>query len=1707
MRKRCIARFFAAFLFFCCSFTAGAQVVVTATAGTPGPTTYTTLKGAFDAINAGTHRGVIIASINANTTETAVAALNGSGSGSANYTSVVVKPGTGATPTVSGSLSGGPIVKLNGSNNVTIDGSNNGTTSRNLTITNTSTSGTNVLLVGSVGTTPINNVIVKNSILINGTNSSTAMILGDAGTAGNPGYFSNITIQNNDIRKAYIGLYIYAVVSALTNNVTVTGNDLNAAGANAIRLVGVYVQGAKGITISNNNIGNFEAASAEFDRAIWLATATTNATISGNTISGLAYTGTSSYAPIGLNISSGVTNSNIAVTGNTVSGLTSSGTGTTMGMFIYSAMSGVTVNKNIVNNIRNTNTTGYGSAGILLATTINTSAIKVNNNFVSDVASYGFNDYTSTDNGNGIVVDGGGGFDIDFNTVSLTANQTLTGGHRASCLLITDNVTAAGAVNIRNNIFANLQTVGNANSRLAISRLSAANTIGTMNYNDFYSTSGNLSSTGTNASITNTIAQLRTSLGANVNSVNIQPVFVSASDLHLDPSNNAALNNLGSPLAGITTDIDGDTRSATTPDMGADEFVPCPLITVNPQPVPAAICLGRDTSFIIAATNAAGYQWQVNTGSGFNDITNNAIYSGATTVNLHLTNPPATYSGYLYRCKVLGAGACSPVFSNAVALTINALPVATITPASSTTFCAGGSVTLNAPAGFAYQWQVGNVNIAPPALGASYNAITTGSYTVIVTNSATTCSSTSAPTIVTVNPLINAVENLTICANQLPYTWHGQTIAAAGNAAATYTTPSLVTGCDSTTTLNLATTPALIPSVSIAITAGNQISCTGLPAGFTATPINGGTSPSYQWQINGVNAPGAVSSTFSYTPGNNNIVTCVLTAGGGCFSSATATSPGITMTVNPVVVPAVSIAVTTGSATMCAGSSITFTATPTNGGAAPGYQWQINGTNAPGATASTFTTTTLANNDVVSCVLTGNAACASPAAATSNTITIIITTNVAPSVSIAVTAGNQTMCAGSSITFTAAPTNGGTSPAYQWQINNINAAGATGVTFTTIALANNDVVTCVVTSNLGCVSTPTATSTGITVTVNPLVAPAVNIAITTGNQISCAGSAATFTATPTNGGAAPAYQWQVNGINASGATNSTYTYTPVNNDVVTCILTSNAGCVSPATATSTGITMTVNPNLPPSVSIAITSGSQATCAGSSVTFTATPTNGGTAPAYQWQVNGSNTATGNTFTSTTLANNDIVTCILTSNAGCVLPATATSTGITMTVNPILTPSVSIAVTAGSQIICAGSSVTFTATPTNGGTTPAYQWQVNGSNATTGNTFTSTTLANGDVITCVLTSSEGCVSSATAVSTGITMTVNPLLTPSVTITQSPAGAVCAGTIVTFTAAPVNGGTSPIYQWKVNGIAAGTNNAVFSYASQAGDVVTCTLTSNETCLASNNPVSNAIGPVVNPMLTPTVTITSPVSTICTGGPLTFTATPANGGTSPIFQWMINGVNVSATGNIYPATSLQNNDNVTVLLTSNEACVTSATALSNNIHVTVAPTPVITLGPDQTILQGGIAQLTSSSSEPVNNYSWSPAGSLSNPSIPDPVASPLSTTTYRLDATSLLGCPSFATVVVSVVPGPVIANTFTPNNDGMHDTWTINNLSSYPKCRVQVFSRTGQMVFESIGYSKPWDGTFKGKPLPIDTYYYVIELNNLINSKPVTGYVTILK
>ncbi len=282
------------------------------------------------------------------------------------------------------------------------------------------------------------------------------------------------------------------------------------------------------------------------------------------------------------------------------------------------------------------------------------------------------------------------------------------------------------------------------------------------------------------------------------------------------------------------------------------------------------------------------------------------------------------------------------------------------------------------------------------------------------------------------------------------------------------------------------------------------------------------------------------------------------------------------------------------------------------------------------------------------------------------------------------------------------------------------------------------------------------------VTVAPILPVSVQVAANPTGTI-CAGQSVTFTATPTNGGTAPAYQWLKNGTIIPSETGATYTSTSLaNGDVISAILVSNEKCKSGSPDTSNTITMNVSAGAAPVTVSVSSSNPSGTCAGESVTLTATGSNGGSSPAYEWKLNGGilSGESGPTLTRTNFANNDTVTCTLTSNSACILGSPTASNGFRLKVNPILPVSVSINSSAAGSI-CKNESVTFTATPVNGGTAPTYVWTINGNIVPnqTGSTFTTTTLFNSDTVRCIVTSNETCQSGGPATSAGIVTTVDP------------------------------------------------------------------------------------------------------------------------------------------------------------------------------------------------------------------------------------------------------------------------------------------------------------------------------------------------------------
>lgn len=492
-----------------------------------------------------------------------------------------------------------------------------------------------------------------------------------------------------------------------------------------------------------------------------------------------------------------------------------------------------------------------------------------------------------------------------------------------------------------------------------------------------------------------------------------------------------------------------------------------------------------------------------------------------------------------------------------------------------------------------------------------------------------------------------------------------------GSNSSTYSNSSLVTGdnikCTMISSSNCVSgSPAVTsnqltmfvkPAMSITITASDTDICSTDSIKFIATVSNGGLTKSYQWILNNLAVGGDTNVVTLKSLNDQDTIKCVVTSTSTCPGDTIALSNPIGIKVNPMVNPSLSIS--PNSNPVCLGSTITFTAIPINGGTAPFYQWKVNGVNV-GINSSSFVTSTLVDKDTVSCWMISNTSCRNFDSAFSNIVVITITPTTT---SVTITTPDTITCSGQTVTFTAVPYNGGSSPFYQWKKNGFS-VGANSTTYSLNILANNDKISCSITSNSNCASPKTGSSNVITMTVNPYKTPAVNVVVA--DNPACPNSNVIFTATPLNGGISPQYQWKKNRVNVGIDNFEFSTTTLINNDTVYCVMTSNNVCISTNPVNSNFIVMTVG-TVTPSITISAASATTI-CSGTNVKFTSVVVNGGTAPAYQWRINGLDVAgeISDIFNTSSLADNDIVTCSLTSTALCPNPVTATSNSITMTV---------------------------------------------------------------------------------------------------------------------------------------------------------------------------------------------------------------------------------------------------------------------------------------------------------------------------------------------------------------------------------------------------------------------------------------------------------
>lgn len=256
-------------------------------------------------------------------------------------------------------------------------------------------------------------------------------------------------------------------------------------------------------------------------------------------------------------------------------------------------------------------------------------------------------------------------------------------------------------------------------------------------------------------------------------------------------------------------------------------------------------------------------------------------------------------------------------------------------------------------------------------------------------------------------------------------------------------------------------------------------------------------------------------------------------------------------------------------------------------------------------------------------------------------------------------------------------------------------------------------------------------------------------------------------------------------------------------DVITCEVTKTA-CGNTTTVTSNSIIVTFQP------SVTITTGDTNLCSGAGVlaTFTAHSVNGGTSPVYQWKRNGVSVGSNsNTYTDSLWTNGDVVTCDLTSNSPCAT-GVVTSNAIKITVADSLGAALHLVQSPGA--ICVGTSIDLSVIPVTGGTAPQYSWFKNDTEIA-GATDASYTVKKPDtseIYYCRMISNAGCVTQDTVYSDTLSSSKTATILPWVTIEQTTPFLCANPQTVSFSATAVNGAS---YQWKVNGVKAGSTNPV--------------------------------------------------------------------------------------------------------------------------------------------------------------------------------------------------------------------------------------------------------------------------------------------------------
>ncbi|MBZ0199778.1 MAG: hypothetical protein K8H86_07920 [Ignavibacteriaceae bacterium] len=551
------------------SYTIIGAVSGTVTVGTAGDfATLTGVGGLFEAINNKVVTGSITANIITDITEDGTNALNQTVE-EAIYT-ITIQPSEAANKTISGSYAGG-LIRLNGADGITFDGRFSGS-GNYLTVSNTSTSANSAafqLISLGTGAGASNNTI-RNCNIAAGSNSVTStfgIFVGGAAIST-----SGTGNDNDNVTISYntIGKAHYGVYAAATS-----------AGVN------------NNLAITHNEIGSSNAAEYIYKYGLYIVQAD-GGDFSSNHIYNM-----------------------------------SSATATPHGMYIGAGVINSSISRNEINNITYTGSGGSGGRGIYVNTGNAASSLTIDNNIIYNIGGDGYPSY-SLSSMVGIYIDGTtGGLNIYYNTINMYGDFARSSATLTTAILF--NSSTITSVDLRNNIFSNSMnnTTVTTDKNYAIYSSTVAGNFTNINYNDYY-VSGAQGVLGYIASADKTtLGDWQTATTQDANSLAADPQFVS--DTNLQPFTGSSVLAAGTPIAGITVDIEGTTRNVTTPSVGAYEsgLAPAAVDWCNLQlPASATITEGETVAVYArvyepGVTDAAGQGAGVECWIGWNSINSN----------------------------------------------------------------------------------------------------------------------------------------------------------------------------------------------------------------------------------------------------------------------------------------------------------------------------------------------------------------------------------------------------------------------------------------------------------------------------------------------------------------------------------------------------------------------------------------------------------------------------------------------------------------------------------------------------------------------------------------------------------------------------------------------------------------------------------------------------------------------------------------------------------------------------------------------------------------------------------------------------------------------------------------------------------------------------------------------------------------------------